>query len=182
MIHSLLTSSLASAHLPATLGNAGLAIGMLLLGLILGGVAAFIVLKLVASNALGVAKREAEDLLSKAKAEGDTLAKQIELDARNEQAKRREEFDKETDSTRNELLEKERRLTKREDNLDKKLDTLTTKEKYLTEMDADVKKALRRDKSSAIMIRGAIHGHRVVSDADRGSLLAASAEKSAKDG
>ncbi|MEM6855692.1 MAG: Rnase Y domain-containing protein, partial [Planctomycetota bacterium] len=141
MIHSLLTTPLASVLLPAVLGNAGLAIGMLVLGLVLGGVAAFVVLKIVAGNALGAAKREADELVSKAKAEGDTLAKQIELDARNEQAKRREEFDKETDTTRNELLEKERRLTKREDNLDKKLDTLATKEKYLTDMDADVKKA-----------------------------------------
>ena len=32
------------------------------------------------------------------------------------------------------------RLTKREDNLDRKLDTLTTKEKYLDELDAGVKK------------------------------------------
>lgn len=141
MIHSLLTSQLASVQLPATLGNAGLIVGMLALGFIVGFAVVFVVMKLIAGNAVNAAKREADDLLAKAKAEGDTLAKQIELDARNEQAKRREAFEKETDAARNELLEKERRLTKREDNLDKKLDTLTTKEKYLTEMDLDVKKA-----------------------------------------
>ncbi|MEM1109482.1 MAG: ribonuclease Y [Planctomycetota bacterium] len=136
MIHSSLFSTT-----PLVLGNIGLIIGMLALGLVLGGVGVFVVLKLVAGNALGAAKREADDLVAKAKAEGDTLAKQIELDARNEQAKRREEFDKETDSARNELADKERRLTKREDNLDKKLDTLATKEKYLTDLDSQVKQA-----------------------------------------
>ncbi|MEM8737482.1 MAG: ribonuclease Y [Planctomycetota bacterium] len=132
---------LALSFPPLLLGNFGLILGMLTLGLLLGAGVAFGLLKLTAGSTLGQAKREADDLLAKARTQGETLAKQIELDARNAQAQRREAFDQETDAARNELMEKERRLTKREDTLDKKLDTLTTKEKYLTELDLNVKKA-----------------------------------------
>ena len=71
---------------------------------------------------------------------GETLAKQIELDARNEQVKRRESIEKELEESRDELAEKERRLTKREDNLDRKLDMLTLKEKNAADLEAEVKK------------------------------------------
>lgn len=128
-----------AAALPLILGNAGLVIGMLVLGLVLGAGVAFGLTKLVAGNTLGAAKREADGVIAKSKAEGDTLAKQIELDARNAAAQRREEFEKETDGIRNEVAEKERRLTKREDLLDKKLDTLATKEKYLLDLDGKIK-------------------------------------------
>lgn len=114
-------------------------IGYAAIGLVIGILATAVVVKLMGSAALGKARAEADSLLAKAKAEGDTLAKQIELDARNDLAKRREGFDAEMDEARGELNEKERRLTKREDNLDRKLDVLTTKEKYLDDLDGKVK-------------------------------------------
>ena len=67
------------------------------------------------------------------------LKKQAELDARNELAKRREEFDRQLDDARAEVKENERRLVKREDNLDRKLDTLTTKERFLDDLDKKIK-------------------------------------------
>ena len=110
-----------------------------IVGLAVGATATAIGLKLIGSQTLGKARSEADGLVAKAKAEGETLAKQIELDARNDLAKRRETFDTEMDEARGELTDKERRLTKREDNLDRKLDTLTTKEKYLDDLDRKVK-------------------------------------------
>ena len=94
---------------------------------------------MLGKQTLGRAQKDAADVLERAKQEGETLRKQLELDARNEQAMRRETFEKEAESTRNELKENERRLTKREDNLDRKLDTLTTKEKYLVDLDHKIK-------------------------------------------
>jgi ribonuclease Y len=111
----------------------------LVIGLVVGAGIYYGITKLKAGNAVSDAKREADDLLAKARTEGETLAKQIELDARNAAAKRRETFEEETESARNEISEKERRLTKREDLLDKKLDTLGTKEKYLLDLDGQVK-------------------------------------------
>lgn len=121
------------------LGN-GAAVALCVLALLIGFGIAFGLTKTMAGGTVNQAKQEAQDLVNKAKAEGETLAKQIELDARNAQAKRREDFEKETEASRNEMAEKERRLTKREDLLDKKLDTLGTKEKYLLDLDAQVKK------------------------------------------
>ncbi|MEM9020480.1 MAG: ribonuclease Y [Planctomycetota bacterium] len=108
-------------------------------GLILGSLGMFFLLKLTANSTLTAARRDAEDLVNKAKSEGETLAKQIELDARNEQVKRREALEKELDEERNELTEKERRLTKREDNLDRKLDMLTLKEKNASDLEDKVR-------------------------------------------
>lgn len=120
-----------------------MSVGAIVLGLAAGlaiGIIATIILgKIFGSRTLGQAKREAEQLLNQARSEGETLKKQLELDARNELAQRREAFEKETNHARNELKEIERRLTKREDNLDRKLDTLATKEKYLAELDAKIK-------------------------------------------
>lgn len=111
-----------------------------LVGLALGAVLFFIIGKLVGIQAIAQSKRQAQDLLDKAQSEAQTVKKQAELDGLNELAKRREAFETEVNDQRNQIKETERRLTKREDNLDRKLDTLTTKEKYLDDLDAGVKK------------------------------------------
>jgi len=111
-----------------------------LIGVVLGGIGTVIVRKFIGVQILAQSKRAAQDLLDKAQSEAQTLKKQAELDGLNELAKRRETFEEEINEQRNQTKEMERRLTKREDNLDRKLDTLTTKEKYLDDLDAGVKK------------------------------------------
>ena len=111
-----------------------------LAGLVVGAVCAMLVLKALGSQTLGAAKRQAEELLKSAKQDSDNVHRKAELDIRDELAKRRVEFEKETETFRNELKEAERRIAKREDNLDRKLDVLTTKEKYLDELNAGIKK------------------------------------------
>jgi len=109
-------------------------------GLVVGAVGIYLLLKVTANATLSTAKRHAAELVAKAQTEGQTLAKQIELDARNEQVKRREAIEKELEVARDEMTEKERRLTKREDNLERKLDMLTLKEKNASDLEAAVKK------------------------------------------
>ncbi len=108
-------------------------------GLVVGALATLAILKTLAQQSVGQARKQADTLLKQARDEAETLKKQIELDSRNDLAQRREAFEKETEQVRNELKENERRLAKREDNLDRKLDTLTTKEKYLDDHDAKIK-------------------------------------------
>ena len=129
-VHGL--SPLLAVSLPVTLI-------LIVVALIIGAGVTLGLLKIKSGGTVNEARRQADDLLAKARAEGETLAKQLELDARNAQAQRREAFEKETDGLRNEVAEKERRLTKREDLLDKKLDTLATKEKYLLDLDGKIK-------------------------------------------
>jgi ribonuclease Y len=123
-------------------GNGAMLYGLggLVLGVIIGAVIAFVLGKAMGAQAITQSKRQAQDLLDKAKSEAQTVKKQAELDGLNELAKRRESFEAELNEQRNEIKEQERRLTKREDNLDRKLDTLTTKEKYLDDLDAGIKK------------------------------------------
>ncbi len=112
---------------------------MLVLGLAIGAGAAIGLGKMLGTKTIANARQQADDLIRNARSEADTHRKQIELDGRNEIAKRREEFEKEMDQAREEIKEQERRVSKREDNLDRKLDTLSTKEKYLEDFDNKIK-------------------------------------------
>ena len=108
-------------------------------GLAIGFVSALALGKFIGAKTISEGRRQAEQTLTNARSEAETARRQIELDARDEMAKRRETFDRELNANRNELKETERHLTKRSDILDRKLDVLTTKEKYLDEHDEKIK-------------------------------------------
>ena len=114
-----------------------------IVGVILGAVALAFISRMIGTNAIAQAKAQGKEMLRTSTAEAETHRKQIELDARNDVARIREDFEKQTQQSRNELKENDRRITKREDNLDRKLDTLTSKEKYLDEFDAKTKQQER---------------------------------------
>ncbi|MDP6060973.1 MAG: ribonuclease Y [Pirellulaceae bacterium] len=105
-------------------------------GLVAGVAATVAVSRLTGARTLNESRREAGRILKDARSEAETLAKQIELDARNELAKLRESFDKQANQQRDELKDLDRRLVKREDSLDRKLDTLAIKEKYLDDRES----------------------------------------------
>lgn len=138
--------------------------GLVVLALILGVGGTLLVSRFLGAQSVTQARKQADDILSKARSEGETLAKQIELDARNAVAQKREAFEQEITDTRNELKEQERRLTKREDNLDRKLDTLATKEKYLADYDQKVKDREERVQHKEAELDGLLAKHRKVLD------------------
>ncbi|QDU71160.1 ribonuclease Y [Mucisphaera calidilacus] len=115
------------------------AIIMLIGGVVVGGILMVLASRFLGMQSLTQARREAESILANARSEGETLRKQLELDARAEQASLREKFDKETEQTRAEIKEIERRLTKREDNLDRKLDALTDREKQIARTEDELR-------------------------------------------
>ncbi|MCC5830317.1 MAG: ribonuclease Y [Phycisphaeraceae bacterium] len=125
--------------IPLILGDA-LAIGLGAGGLLVGAGLMLLISKLIGARSLGDAQRQAGRLIEEAKSEAGHIKKQLELDAREELAKRREEFERELNREKAEIKEAEQRLVKREDNLDRKLDTLTTKERFLDELDGKIKK------------------------------------------
>ncbi len=114
------------------------------IGLIVGAGGAWAFVQFLGKSAIAKARTEAEQLKANAQSEAHNRAKEIELAARQEQIKRKEEFERETVSTRNELKVHEARLAKREDTLDRKLDTLSVKEKHLDDQDARI---AQRDKA-----------------------------------
>ncbi|MEM6751234.1 MAG: Rnase Y domain-containing protein, partial [Planctomycetota bacterium] len=104
-----------------------------LAGLAVGVGLTFVFLKMAGGQALRAARAEADAIVSKAKSEGETVAKQVELDARNAQAERREALEKELSKERDEIDEQRRAVAKREDTFERKLDMLAMKEKTASE-------------------------------------------------
>jgi ribonuclease Y len=114
------------------------------IGLVIGAVGVFVAVKLMANNVLAKSRIEAERLKGNALAEAQAKAREVDQANRQEQQKRKDQFDRETDATRSELKNLDSRLTKREDTLDRKLDTLSVKEKQLDDLESRVS---QRDKA-----------------------------------
>ncbi len=69
--------------------------------------------------------------------EAEKIKKEAELAAKAELYQRKEAFEKETQETRMELKQQERRLSKRDDNLERKMELLTKKERYIDTLSAN---------------------------------------------
>jgi ribonuclease Y len=81
-----------------------------------------------------------------AEAEAQKTIAQAEAQVKTEFIRRRDQFDKETESTRQELRSEEKRISKREDMIDQKLETLNAKERTL---EAAEKGVIEREKALA---------------------------------
>ena len=76
-------------------------------------------------------EKKLKQLIEESTREAEKVRKEAELAAKAELYQRREAFEKETQETRMELKQQERRLSKREDNLERKMELLTKKERYI---------------------------------------------------
>src|SRR5215212_7290167 len=115
-------------------------------GLIAGAAAMYGLLIFTGKNVVEQAKNEANQYRETSRIAAESKAKEIALAGQEENRRRREEFNKESEATRREIKDLEARLTKREDTLDRKLDTLSVKEKHLDDLDA---KLTLRDRQTA---------------------------------
>jgi ribonuclease Y len=113
--------------------NPILAIGI---GVVVGGALIMGILKVMGRNALVRAQSESDRIKENALLEAQNKAQQMELASRQEQSKRKEQFDRDIETARAELRNQEARITKREDTLDRKLDTLSVKEKQLDDLES----------------------------------------------
>ncbi len=77
------------------------------------------------------ARATATELVERAKREADNIRKDAELQAKDEQYRKREMFDREMNTLRNELREQERRVEKREESLEQKHQLLLKKDRAL---------------------------------------------------
>ena len=76
-------------------------------------------------------EKKLKQLIEESTKEAEKVRKEAELAAKAELFQRRESFEKETQETKMELKQQERRLSKREDNLERKMELLTKKERYI---------------------------------------------------
>jgi len=123
----------------------GVLIG-LAVGAALGALAYWFITRTGARNVLQQAQNDAERLRATTAQEAQNKAKEIELAARQQQLKLKEQFERENEGARAQLSAQESRLNKREDTLDRKLDTLAMKEKHLDDLEG---RLARRDKTLA---------------------------------
>lgn len=107
----------------------------ILIGLVLGAIAAAIYFSRAATSVLNRARADAKKITETSAREAQTNAKEIELAAKEQQQKIRVQLDQEIAGTRLELKQLEQRLGNREDTLDRKLDTLTVKERQLDDQE-----------------------------------------------
>ena len=128
------------------LASDGVAIG---LGVALGIVAIFAVVVTFlyirhtrktakAEKELGDATERAKKMVADAQAECKALKKEAILEAKEQELKLRNDFERESKEKKAELAKQEQRLTQREDNLDKREDSLTKKSDALEQQKKDL--------------------------------------------
>ncbi len=100
-----------------------------IIGVALGIGGTLAALQLLGTQRRAAIRGEAERILADAKRESEQTVQKAEIDAKAEFIKQRDQFERETAKTREEIKDAERRLGKREDTLERKLDTLNTKER-----------------------------------------------------
>ncbi|QTD42260.1 ribonuclease Y [Sporosarcina sp. Te-1] len=106
-----------------------------LLGLIVGAVVIYSVMKKVNDSKVTGAKHSAEMIVEEAKREAEALKKEALLEAKDENHKLRIEAETEIRERRAELQKQENRLLQREENLDRKDDALNKREAGLERKD-----------------------------------------------
>lgn len=135
----------------ATAAEIGLGVA---LGIVAVAAVIFIVLFLMHKNKvkkaeleLGEASERAKKMVAEAQAECKNLKKEAILEAKEQELKLRNDFERESKEKKAELAKQEQRLTQREDNLDKREDSLTKKsdaleqqQKKLADREQEIKK------------------------------------------
>lgn len=106
-----------------------------LLGIIVGVVVGYFVLKKANDSKMAGAKQSAEQIVEDAKREAEALRKEALLEAKDENHKLRTEAESEIRERRSELQKHENRLLQREENLDRKDDALNKREAGLERKD-----------------------------------------------
>ena len=95
--------------------------------LAIGGFVGWFVYKRLTDKKLGTVEARAKKMVDDAAAECKALKKEAILEAKEQELKLRNDFERESKEKRAELAKQEQRLTQREDNLDKREDALTKK-------------------------------------------------------
>ena len=115
----------------------------ILLGLVVGGVLAIVILQFVNKGRTKTFEVELSGRVETAKKQAETILKEAKLDAAAEMMRKREQFTNETAAKENELRSQELQLSKREDTLDRRTEQLTHRERKVTDGEKEVARQLQ---------------------------------------
>ena len=112
----------------------------IVVGLVIGGAAGYLVRRNLASTKMASAEREAEKLLKDAKREAETTTKEARLEAKEEVHRVRAEVEGELRDRREELSKAEARQLQRDEQLDSRAADLERREQSLRDRDVNTQK------------------------------------------
>jgi ribonuclease Y len=103
----------------------------------------YILRKNLGEKTIGSAEQQARNMILDAQNKSDTIRKEVELEAKEEAHRIRNDVDKEIRDRRNEIQRQERRIQQKEETADKKLEQIEKRENKIaqTEKEAELKKA-----------------------------------------
>ena len=129
---------------------------LIVIAVVAGAAAGLGISHLILASKKRVSERESADLLSRAREEAKKTVLEASLAAKEERLQMKEAFERETEDTRKELRQIERRLGKREENLDGKVEALARQERSIEgrtqEMNAARKNIEKREKEMETLI------------------------------
>ncbi|MBT4529593.1 MAG: ribonuclease Y [Phycisphaerae bacterium] len=111
--------------------NIWLVLGVGIGGLLFGGCIGWFAIRAITGGTIRLAKRDAEQVVSAAKVEADSITQKAELDAERTSTARRKEIDAEVASAHDEIKSDQARITKREDGLNQMMDQITDRQSKL---------------------------------------------------
>ena len=112
----------------------GIGVGSLIFGVAIG----WFLLRAITGGTIRSAKREAEQMLTSAKTEGESIKQKIELDAERSAGQRRKELESEVSEAQDEIKRDQTRIAKREDGLDQMMDQLNDRQTKLDTIRIDI--------------------------------------------
>lgn len=122
--------------------ESGLAVGLIcaaaVVFLAVGGLLGWLIYKKVTDKKLGTVEERAKKMVDDAAVECKALKKEAILEAKEQELKLRNEFERESREKKNELNKLEQRLQSKEDNLDKREDSLLKKNDELEKQRKDL--------------------------------------------
>jgi len=140
-------SFLATAAAQQTFLVTPLGVGLLILAHLFGVGVGIFVMSTLFSRSLKRARAESHLIRQTAKAEGETVAKQLELDTEKRMSERRTQIDREVAEALAGIKETQTRVNRREESLDKKLESINQRENKLDQRETRAKQ--REDAAEA---------------------------------
>ena len=119
--------------------STGMAVLFAILALLVGGGIVILLQTLQGKSIKGASEQEAKRMIREAESKAQEITRAAEVEAKATFLARQEDFEKQSNVTRNEIREAEKRLDKREDQLERQIDALNIKERNIEKAEAAIK-------------------------------------------
>ncbi len=135
-------------------GIVGIAVGVAVIGLVLGAVSCYFIYKKYLTTKINSAKSEAERIIEEAKLEAKNIRQDGLLDAKEQMNKMRDDFEKETKERKQDWQRTENRLAQKESALDRKEDQIDKKSASLDKKIEDAERVQKQNEETKERLKG----------------------------